>query len=63
MIVGEPITLMARAALVVRMKADGIYDDDFVGFLGNVNHLLLAVPDPAPRRHKPAARKRVKATA
>lgn len=52
-----------KAALVARMKADGTYDDDFVGFLGNVNHLLWAVPDPAPRRRKLAARKRVKPTA
>lgn len=59
----EKMTPAEKASLVVRMKAAGIYDDDFVGFLGNVNHLLWAVPDLAPRRRKPAARKRVKATA
>jgi hypothetical protein len=57
------LTPAEKAALVVQMKAAGIYDDDFVGFLGNVNHLLWAIPDrPAPRR-KPAAQKRTKVTA
>ena len=59
----EKMTSAEKAALVVRMKAAGIYDDDFVGFLGNVNHLLWAVPDPARRRRKPATRKRSKAAA
>lgn len=60
----EQMTPAEKAALVVQMKAAGIYDDDFVGFLGNVNHLLWAIPDrPTSRRIKPAARKRAKATA
>jgi hypothetical protein len=59
----EKMTPEEKAALVARMKADGTYDDDFVGFLGNVNHLLWAVPYLTPRRRKPATRKRVKATA
>ncbi|HRH98127.1 MAG TPA: hypothetical protein PLB55_19455 [Prosthecobacter sp.] len=59
----EKMTPAEKAALVVRMKAAGIYDDDFVGFLGNVNHLLWAVPDRPVRRKKPAARKAAKATA
>ncbi len=50
----KPIHLMTpeeKAELVARMKADGTYDDDFVGFLGNVNQLLWAIPDrPARRR-------------
>jgi hypothetical protein len=45
------------------MKAAGIYDDDFVGFLGNVNHLLWAVPERQARSRKPASRKRTKVTA
>lgn len=57
------MTPAEKAALIVRMKAAGIYDDDFVGFLGNVNHLLWAVPDRPARRRKPAARKLAKVTA
>lgn len=66
MTTSKPISQMTpaeKAALVVRMKAAGIYDDDFVGFLGNVNHLLWAVPERQTRRRKPAARKRTKVTA
>ena len=59
----EQMTPAEKAALVARMKADGTYDDDFVGFLGNVNHLLWAVPERPARRRKPAARKRTKVTA
>ncbi len=59
----EQMTPEEKAALVARMKADGTYDDDFVGFLGNVNHLLWAIPDRQARRRKPAARKAAKATA
>ena len=58
----EQMTPEEKAALVVQMKAAGIYDDDFVGFLGNVNHLLWAIPD-RPARRKPAVRKVAKATA
>jgi hypothetical protein len=66
MILTKPIEQMTpkeKAALVVQMKAAGIYDDDFVGFLGNVNHLLWAVPERQARSTKPPARKRTKATA
>ena len=66
MTTSKPINQMTRAekaALVVQMKAAGIYDDDFVGFLGNVNHLLWAIPDRPTRRRKPAARKLAKVTA
>lgn len=59
----EQMTPAEKAALVARMKADGTYDDDFVGFLGNVNHLLWAVPERQTRRRKPAARKRTQVTA
>ncbi len=59
----EQMTPAEKAALVVRMKAAGIYDDDFVGFLGNVNHLLWAVPERLARSRKPVARKRNKVTA
>jgi hypothetical protein len=52
-----------KAALVVRMKAAGIYDDDFVGFLGNVNHLLWALPDSALRPRKRSSPKKAKGTA
>ena len=66
MTTSKPINKMTpaeKAALVVRMKAAGIYDDDFVGFLGNVNHLLWAVPERQARSRKPASRKRTKVTA
>ena len=66
MTTSKPISQMTpaeKAALVVQMKAAGIYDDDFVGFLGNVNHLLWAVPERQARRRKPASRTRTKATA
>jgi len=59
----EQMTPAEKASLVVQMKAAGIYDDDFVGFLGNVNHLLWAIPDRPIRRRKPAARKHTKVTA
>ena len=59
----EKMTPSEKAALVVRMKAAGIYDDDFVGFLGNVNHLLWAVPERQARRRKPASKTRAKVTA
>ncbi|MDH4452945.1 MAG: hypothetical protein QE570_07190 [Verrucomicrobiota bacterium] len=66
MTTSKPINQMTpaeKAALVVRMKAAGIYDDDFVGFLGNLNHLLWAVPERQARSRKPASRKRTKVTA
>ena len=59
----KPLHLMTpaeKAALVARMKADGTYDDDFVGILGNLNNILGARPT---RRKKPVARKPTKATA
>lgn len=59
----DQMTPAEKAALVARMKADGTYDDDFVGFLGNVNHLLWAVPERQARRGKTDARKRTKVTA
>jgi len=65
MTTSKPISQMTpaeKAALVVRMKAAGIYDDDFVGFLGNVNHLLWAIPERPASRRKPVARKRTKVT-
>ena len=66
MTTSKPISQMTpaeKAVLVVRMKAAGIYDDDFVGFLGNVNHLLWAVPEHQARARKPVARKRTKVIA
>lgn len=66
MTTSKPINQMTpaeKAALVVQMKAAGIYDDDFVGFLGNVNHLLWAVPERQARRRKPASKTRAKVTA
>lgn len=63
MTTSKPINQMTpaeKAALVVQMKAAGIYDDDFVG---NVNHLLWAVPERQARRRKPASKTRTKATA
>ena len=65
MTTSKPIKQMTpaeKAALVVRMKAAGIYDDDFVGFLGNVNHLLWAVPARQGRTRKSVAQKRTKVT-
>jgi len=59
----EQMTLEEKAALVARMKADGTYDDDFVGFLGNVNHLLWALPDSALRPRNRSTRKKAKGTA
>ena len=62
----KPLHLMTseeKAELMLRMKAKGYYDDDFVGFLGNVNHLLWAVPDRPVRHKKPVARKAARATA
>ena len=66
MTTSKPIKQMTpaeKAELVVQMKAAGIYDDDFVGFLGNVNHLLWAVPERQARSRKPLARGRTKVTA
>jgi hypothetical protein len=66
MTTSKPIKQMTpaeKAALVVQMKAAGIYDDDFVGFLGNVNHLLWAVPERQARTRKSVAQKRTKVTA
>ncbi|MBK8094504.1 MAG: hypothetical protein IPK32_21715 [Verrucomicrobiaceae bacterium] len=62
----KPLHLMTpeeKTELMHRMKAKGYDDDDFVGFLGNVNHLLWAIPDRPLRRRKPVARKKVKVAA